>query len=255
MCTPCRYCLGAALAMAEMKCFVALLARSYSFTADNDTEWKARLGVLPRQRPPPGAHSQQQCLIDQLGECWCVSCNWLLTGRNNFLEGCSKVLIVLLDALLANIHCSCGGGCVGYNTTLLAPLVTACVVMLQCLVAPLLDLFAPLLHTAVFPSTTLFGVLVVDTACGDLLRAHCRATQRQLSLCCPAQGRPCNSGPSAKCLLYCLYALLWLCVVHTISSLDTHAAHAFVLAQNSAAHSCINQAHPTRVVARLTCVE
>lgn len=48
----CRYCLGAALAMAEMKMFLALLARSYSFIVDNDTEWKPALGFYPANGLP-----------------------------------------------------------------------------------------------------------------------------------------------------------------------------------------------------------
>lgn len=48
----CRYCLGAALALAEMKVFLALLARSYSFTADNNTEWKPALGFYPANGLP-----------------------------------------------------------------------------------------------------------------------------------------------------------------------------------------------------------
>jgi hypothetical protein len=48
----CRYCLGAALAMAEMKIFLALLARHYSFEADNDTEWKPALGYYPANGLP-----------------------------------------------------------------------------------------------------------------------------------------------------------------------------------------------------------
>lgn len=52
VCPPCRYCLGAALAMAEMKIFLALLARSYDFTADNDTEWRPALGFYPANGLP-----------------------------------------------------------------------------------------------------------------------------------------------------------------------------------------------------------
>ena len=47
-----RYCLGAALAMAEMKVFLSLLARHYSFTADNNTEWKPALGFYPANGLP-----------------------------------------------------------------------------------------------------------------------------------------------------------------------------------------------------------
>lgn len=47
-----RYCLGAALATAEMKVFLALLARHYSFDADNNTEWKPALGYFPANGLP-----------------------------------------------------------------------------------------------------------------------------------------------------------------------------------------------------------
>eukprot|EP00775_Hariotina_reticulata_P013035 gene13035-13164_t len=42
-----RYCLGVYLAMAEMKAFLAVLARCYSFTADNNTEWQQAVGKVP----------------------------------------------------------------------------------------------------------------------------------------------------------------------------------------------------------------
>jgi hypothetical protein len=38
--------------MAEMKVFLALLARSYSFTVDNNTEWKPALGFYPANGLP-----------------------------------------------------------------------------------------------------------------------------------------------------------------------------------------------------------
>ncbi|KAF6259721.1 cytochrome P450 [Scenedesmus sp. NREL 46B-D3] len=47
-----RYCLGAALAMAEMKTCLALLARRYSFQADTDTQWKPALGYYPANGLP-----------------------------------------------------------------------------------------------------------------------------------------------------------------------------------------------------------
>ncbi|WIA16755.1 hypothetical protein OEZ85_013407 [Tetradesmus obliquus] len=47
-----RYCLGAALAMAEMKTFLALLARQYAFQADTATEWKPALGYYPANGLP-----------------------------------------------------------------------------------------------------------------------------------------------------------------------------------------------------------
>jgi hypothetical protein len=40
------------LAIAEMKVFLALLARSYSFTVDNNTEWKPALGFYPANGLP-----------------------------------------------------------------------------------------------------------------------------------------------------------------------------------------------------------
>eukprot|EP00775_Hariotina_reticulata_P007859 gene7859-8055_t len=47
-----RYCLGASLAMAEMKVYLALLARSYQFEADNNTKWKPALGYYPENGLP-----------------------------------------------------------------------------------------------------------------------------------------------------------------------------------------------------------
>jgi cytochrome P450 len=47
-----RYCLGAALAMAEMKVFLAALARSYDFTVDNNTEWVQAVGKVPKNGLP-----------------------------------------------------------------------------------------------------------------------------------------------------------------------------------------------------------
>jgi cytochrome P450 len=43
-----RYCLGAGLALAEMKVLLALLARHYAFTADTATEWVQRVGHVPK---------------------------------------------------------------------------------------------------------------------------------------------------------------------------------------------------------------
>lgn len=42
-----RFCAGYAVAMAEMKAFLALLAREYEFTADTNTEWKQAIGRVP----------------------------------------------------------------------------------------------------------------------------------------------------------------------------------------------------------------
>lgn len=38
--------------MAEMKVFLALLARHYSFTVDNNTEWKQGVGRFPANGLP-----------------------------------------------------------------------------------------------------------------------------------------------------------------------------------------------------------
>ena len=43
-----RYCLGAGLAMVEMKTLLALFARGYTFTADNNTEWTQAIGKVPK---------------------------------------------------------------------------------------------------------------------------------------------------------------------------------------------------------------
>ena len=48
----CRYCLGYAMAMGEMKVFLALLARHYDFTADTNTEWVQALGKKPKNGLP-----------------------------------------------------------------------------------------------------------------------------------------------------------------------------------------------------------
>jgi cytochrome P450 len=42
-----RFCVGAALAMAEMKVFLAVLLRDYDFTADNNTTWRQAVGSVP----------------------------------------------------------------------------------------------------------------------------------------------------------------------------------------------------------------
>jgi hypothetical protein len=46
-CSVCRFCAGYAVAMAEMKVFLAFLARDYVFTADTNTEWKQMIGRVP----------------------------------------------------------------------------------------------------------------------------------------------------------------------------------------------------------------
>ncbi len=43
-----RYCLGAGLALVEMKVLLALLARKYSLTCDNNTEWVQSMGRVPK---------------------------------------------------------------------------------------------------------------------------------------------------------------------------------------------------------------
>lgn len=43
-----RYCLGAGLAMVEMKVLLALVARHYTFVADNNTEWQNAIGRVPK---------------------------------------------------------------------------------------------------------------------------------------------------------------------------------------------------------------
>lgn len=43
-----RYCLGSGLAMAEMKVLLALLARHYSYTAYNATEWVHTISKVPK---------------------------------------------------------------------------------------------------------------------------------------------------------------------------------------------------------------
>jgi len=50
-CCCCRYCLGSGLAMAEMKVLLALVARHYCFTADNNTEWVHTISKVPKVRP------------------------------------------------------------------------------------------------------------------------------------------------------------------------------------------------------------
>lgn len=45
-----RYCLGSGLALAEMKTVLALVARHYTFSADNNTEWQYAIGKSPKVR-------------------------------------------------------------------------------------------------------------------------------------------------------------------------------------------------------------
>lgn len=49
---PCRVCPGQALAMAEMKVFLAVLARSYSFTADTNTGFASVPMTAPQNGLP-----------------------------------------------------------------------------------------------------------------------------------------------------------------------------------------------------------
>jgi hypothetical protein len=46
--------------MAEMKIFLALLARQYTFSADTNTEWKPALGYYPANGLPLVLSQQQQ---------------------------------------------------------------------------------------------------------------------------------------------------------------------------------------------------
>jgi cytochrome P450 len=47
-----RFCLGERLAMAEMKCVLALLVRHYSFSVDNNTDWVQGVGRIPKNGLP-----------------------------------------------------------------------------------------------------------------------------------------------------------------------------------------------------------
>ncbi|WIA13789.1 hypothetical protein OEZ85_007337 [Tetradesmus obliquus] len=48
-----RYCVGAMLALSEMKTFLALLLRGYDFACDADTTWApGALGKVPRNGLP-----------------------------------------------------------------------------------------------------------------------------------------------------------------------------------------------------------
>ncbi|KAF8055110.1 CYP716B1 [Scenedesmus sp. PABB004] len=47
-----RFCAGYALAMAEMKTFLALLARDYDFDADTNTAWRQEIGRVPKNGLP-----------------------------------------------------------------------------------------------------------------------------------------------------------------------------------------------------------
>uniref|UniRef100_A0A383WDQ0 Cytochrome P450 n=1 Tax=Tetradesmus obliquus TaxID=3088 RepID=A0A383WDQ0_TETOB len=47
-----RFCAGYAVAMAEMKVFLALLARGYDFDADTNTQWRQEIGRVPANGLP-----------------------------------------------------------------------------------------------------------------------------------------------------------------------------------------------------------
>lgn len=72
----CRYCLGAGLAMYEMKTLLALVARHYSFTVDNNTEWVQAIGKVPKV----SMHLLQACTC---ACCACCACfQMLVEGLN-----------------------------------------------------------------------------------------------------------------------------------------------------------------------------
>lgn len=51
-CCCCRFCAGYAVAMAEMKVYLALLARGYDFVCDTNTEWVQEIGRKPKNGLP-----------------------------------------------------------------------------------------------------------------------------------------------------------------------------------------------------------
>jgi cytochrome P450 len=63
----CRFCAGYAVAMAEMKVYLALLARGYDFACDTNTQWKQEIGRVPAnglpmtvtRRPAPVAQERE----------------------------------------------------------------------------------------------------------------------------------------------------------------------------------------------------
>lgn len=57
-----RFCVGYSLAMAEMKVFLALLARGYELSADFDTEWVQQLGKVPANGLPMRVVRRRVCL-------------------------------------------------------------------------------------------------------------------------------------------------------------------------------------------------
>eukprot|EP00877_Chromochloris_zofingiensis_P007884 jgi/Chrzof1/3349/Cz12g21230.t1 len=81
------YCLGAPLAMAEMKVFLAVLARRYSFTAGTATEWK----MLPYNWPLNGLPTSAEKVAETIGLSAYMKLSNLQPTTNN--EGrCALVL-------------------------------------------------------------------------------------------------------------------------------------------------------------------
>ena len=66
MCLLRRYCLGAGLALVEMKVLLGLIARQYSLTYNNNTEWVQSIGRVPKVKGDI-AVSQR---MDSCGQQW-----------------------------------------------------------------------------------------------------------------------------------------------------------------------------------------
>jgi cytochrome P450 len=58
-----RFCVGYTLAMAEVKVFLALFCRSYSFTADTNTTWSEAVGKVPANGLPMTITRLEQPLV------------------------------------------------------------------------------------------------------------------------------------------------------------------------------------------------
>jgi cytochrome P450 len=58
-----RFCVGYTLAMAEVKVFLALFCRSYSFTADTNTTWSEVVGKVPANGLPMTITRLEQPLV------------------------------------------------------------------------------------------------------------------------------------------------------------------------------------------------
>jgi hypothetical protein len=84
-----RYCIGAGLAMVEMKVLLALSARHYTFVCDNNTEWTQAIGKVPKVRMP--------CKSDQ----HVYSC----ISRHACLHGLS--VLAALAFCVASLYCMC----------------------------------------------------------------------------------------------------------------------------------------------------